>query len=366
MTALATGSALVTLSYRRQPGDPPPSALGTGPAPSAEAATPPPAKAVPPAVKATRPDLLWPRALPARGVVGVVAPGRPVEPARLERGLKALRDRRLRPKLGAHLRASNRGYAGSAAERAGDINALLADESVQAIWCARGGKGCLDVLPLVHWERVRQRRLPLIGYSDVTLLQLAQFNKCRLVAYAGPMVAEEHGFGADGGIDDFTAQDVLRWLRLDPAPTRIEPPPGHRWLVVEPGTAEGTLLGGNLSRVVQALGTSWLPDLAGAVLLLEEVHESAASERAMLRQLADAGVFRRVSGVVLGEFSNRAQTEELHRTVRQCLAGRAIPVLSRAPYGHRLPRSTWPHGARVRLRTSPPGVTLVGGPTKKE
>jgi muramoyltetrapeptide carboxypeptidase len=326
----------------------------------ASAEAPPEAsQSAPPAKEPSAPAAIWPRALPAHGLVGVIAPGRPVETDRLERGLAALRARGLTVKEGAHLRSNNGSYAGSTEQRAADFNAMLADANVAAIWCARGGAGCLELLPRLDWDKVGQRRLPLIGYSDVTLLQLAQFQRCRLIAYSGPMVAEPHGFGADHGIDDHTAADELQWLRLSPPPAAIQPPPRQTWLVVQPGEAHGPLLGGNLSRIVQLLGTPWLPDFKGAVLLLEETHETAGSVRSMLAKLADAGLFRNVNAVVLGDFTDCLPIDELHASVRRALAGRDIPVLSHAPYGHILPRSTWPLGASVRLTTSPPRVAVL-------
>src|SRR3546814_4953233 len=62
------------------------------------------------------------------------------------------------------------GLAGTDAKRAGDINAMFADESVKAVICLRGGSGAARLLPLLDYDAIRANPKVLLGYSDITAL----------------------------------------------------------------------------------------------------------------------------------------------------------------------------------------------------
>jgi muramoyltetrapeptide carboxypeptidase len=103
------------------------------------------------------------------------------------------------------------------------------------------------------------------------------------------------------------------------------------------GVAEGPLLGGNLSIVTRLLGTPWLPELRGAVLLLEDVGERPYRIDRMWTHLRLAGIFERVVGLALGDFAD-CEDPEGDFTLREVLSGLAgetgLPCVAGLPIGH--------------------------------
>jgi muramoyltetrapeptide carboxypeptidase len=131
------------------------------------------------------------------------------------------------------------------------------------------------------------------------------------------------------------------------------------------GVAEGTLLPCNLSLLASLIGTPYLPALGGAILALEEVHETPQSLDRMVTSLRLSGADSGLAGVVLGQFTEclprnpDVTEEEGRRVVREWAASLGVPVLADFPFGHEPLCCTLPFGTRARITLSPPGVELV-------
>ena len=120
------------------------------------------------------------------------------------------------------------------------------------------------------------------------------------------------------------------------------------------GEATGVLLGGCLTLIQATLGTPWSLDTRGAILLLEDVAVKPYQLDRLLLHLAQAGKFRGVRGVVLGDFPESEPPAGSSVTVRDVcrrVFGRmGIPVVFGAAFGHtHRPMLTLPLGVRARL-----------------
>lgn len=258
--------------------------------------------------------------------VGVVAPSGVVQESRLRAGIGVLETLGLRVVVGDSVLARRAYLAGSDAERRADLQRMLDDPGIHAVFCARGGFGSQRLVPSLDLSAVRRAPKPLIGYSDATAL-LAALAGAGVVGIHGPMVAADMARG-------LTARSLghLERLLCDP---------GYRWeaeapVVVRPGRARGRLAGGCLSVLVTLLGTPWAPDLDGSVVFLEDVHEWPYRLDRLLTQLRQSGSLDRVAGVVLS-------TMEACRTldgvcavdvVRDAFADAPYPVALGLPAGH--------------------------------
>jgi muramoyltetrapeptide carboxypeptidase len=123
-----------------------------------------------------------------------------------------------------------------------------------------------------------------------------------------------------------------------------------------PGRAEGHLLGGCLSMVTGLLGTPYFPDFSGAVLFLEDVGEKPYKIDRYLAQLAQAGVFKKISGLILGTFDDcQAEPGEISFSLPEIFmdyfGGAGIPVITDFPYGHIPRKVTMPIGSTARIDT---------------
>ncbi|HEY7575599.1 MAG TPA: LD-carboxypeptidase, partial [Thermoanaerobaculia bacterium] len=241
----------------------------------------------------TPPPIRKPPGIRKGDVVGVVAPAGALTEERLQIGLAILEGWGLVPRIGASVLAREAYLAGADGLRHADLQAVLDDPEVRAVFCARGGYGSQRIVPQLDWQALRRAPKAIIGYSDTTAVLSAAL-AAGVVAVHGPMVADDMAKG-------LTARSVTHLHRLlsDPAYLwEIELP--H---VVRPGRARGRLVGGCLSVLVTLLGTSWAPDTDGAILFLEDVHERPFRLDRLLTQLRQAGKLDRVSGLVFGSMA---------------------------------------------------------------
>lgn len=288
-------------------------------------------------------SVLKPPRLQPGARIAVIAPAGPVTGerlTRLERGIDYLRRRGFQVIEGRSLRRQTGYTAGSDDERLADLNNMLHNAQVDAIFCARGGYGLSRILDKIDYRAVRRRPKILVGYSDVTALQMALFRRTGLVTFAGPMAA------ADLGTQMPETTESSLWQMLTGA---VAHPVVDELKIVAPGIAEGRLLGGCLSVLVTLLGTRFMPNLDGAVLVAEDIGEPLYKIDRYFCQLKNAGLLRRLKGVILGQFTGLKDSPgDLHAVVAGFFQG-DVPIVAGLPFGHEPLKMTIPYGVRVRL-----------------
>ncbi|BBM70195.1 S66 peptidase family protein [Rhodothermus marinus] len=289
--------------------------------------------------------------------VAVVAPASPPDPEKLEAGIRRLEAAGLIVERGRTLSA-HRGYlAGDDRLRADELNHYLQRTDIRAIFCARGGYGCLRLLSLLDYEAAAHAPKLLVGYSDVTALHLALLRHARLPGLSGPMVAIDWPL-----LDDETEQRFWE-LAGGATPDPLPPVGSASPRVLRPGVAEGPLVGGTLSVLVRLVGTPYLPDLTGAILFLEDIGEAPYRIDGMLAQLRLAGVLDRLAGLVLGHFTDCAPAASspslsLDEVLADYFGAAPYPVVTDFPYGHVAAKNTLPVGVRARLVADASGIRL--------
>ena len=296
-------------------------------------------------VRSTR--MIKPKAIGPEAVIGVIAPASPVKEEYVRRGVEELSRRGYRVKLGAHLYSRSRYTAGSAAERLDDLTAVWDDPEVEAIFCARGGYGTMELLSHLSAdpERFRERPKIFLGASDVTALLGFLGAKADLVTFHGPMVAQRIARG------DYDAEGLFGMLASADAPGPVSVPDTE---LLHSGAAEGPLVGGCLSIVASLVGTPYLPAFDGAIVFLEDTHVKPYQIDRMLTQLKLAGHFDRIRGLVFGQMvecdQHPDQGYSLQELLRDLTAPLGVPVLFGFPSGHtRTAAFTLPLGVQVRL-----------------
>jgi muramoyltetrapeptide carboxypeptidase len=287
--------------------------------------------------------MIRPPALKPGSRVALIAPAGPLGEGAVDRAIERIHGWGFEAVPGAHVRKRHGYLSAPDADRAADLNAALADDSVDAVWCLRGGYGVMRILPAIDWSGLRRRPRPVIGFSDNTALHLA-IQRLGIVSFHGPHPAthELTGFSRDG---------LLRALtRADAAGTLPVPDDGARAEAITGGAAEGRLVGGNLSLVAATLGTPYAIDARGAVLFLEEVGEAPYRVDRLVTQLRLAGVLDGVAGIALGGFTETGDDSPgVLDVLRDLLGGLGIPVAHGFPFGHVDDNWTLPMGVRARL-----------------
>lgn len=288
-----------------------------------------------------------PRALPAGSRLRVFAPSSPAEASRAAAGIRELE------RLGYQVLSRPAGkpefyFASSTEDRAAEFRDLVQEQAVDGLVALRGGYGAnymLDTLGAL--EDLRQKCV--LGFSDLTSLQIFLWQNYGWVGFSGPMAAAglDSGAGQPGGYD---RDSLLAALRNT----------GSGWTIalegqtLVPGRSEGVLLGGCLTLVETTLGTPWELDTRGALLLLEDRGMKPWQVDRALMHLKQAGKFSGVHGFLLGDFPECEApvpgSPSVRDVCRRILDPLGVPVLFGAPVGHTArPMLTLPLGVPARL-----------------
>jgi muramoyltetrapeptide carboxypeptidase len=294
--------------------------------------------------------------------IAVVSPAGPSEPARLEGGVQALTHWGYKVKVGKFAPGRQAFFSGSEVERQHDLIAAFKDPSVRAIMCTRGGYGSNRLLSTLPYDLIAEHPKIFIGFSDLTALNWALFKHSGLVTFTGPL-ANEMG----EGLPQMTLEALFR---------QIGPGEFNKSLwrgpltVLRPGKASGPLYPGCLSIIVTLLGTPYLPDLKGAILVLEDIDEKPYQVDRMLWHLKNAGVFDKISALVMGRMikcwpkSRRRSQLTLAEMLLELTASRPLPIYLDLPYGHHPERLTLPVGVRARISPEE-GLILLEDPLRR-
>lgn len=276
--------------------------------------------------------------------VALVAPAGPLrEPSDLDRSIANVRALGWEPVVGDHVLERDGYLAGSDAHRAADLNRFARDDSIDAIWCIRGGYGVMRILELLDYDAWREKPKALIGYSDITALHAAIGQRADLVTFHGPT--------ARGELCEPTRASFVSMVGSRPdAP--LHGISGFK--AINAGRAAGRLVGGNLALVAALVGTPFAWNLDDAILVLEDVSESVYRIDRMLTQLWLSGGLKRVAGLVFGQFTeipDDASNAErpLERLIHEFAERCGVPALVNFPLGHVDHNVTLPLGATARL-----------------
>jgi muramoyltetrapeptide carboxypeptidase len=260
-------------------------------------------------------------------VVRIVAPAGPVREDELEQGLRVLATR-YTPRHDPDVVARAGYLAGDDDRRLRELLSALADPEARGVIALRGGYGTMRLLPALGPALAGLRAVPkvIIGSSDMTALGGVML-RAGLGWVHGPMLRTL------GRTDDASLERLWRVLEdpehVDDAAIALRG--------VLPGVARGPLSGGNLSVLAALCGTPYLPELAGTILLLEDVGERPYRLDRLLTQLLFAGALRGIRGVLLGELTDctgRDGDPAPEDVVVERLRPLGVPIVAGFPAAH--------------------------------
>jgi muramoyltetrapeptide carboxypeptidase len=238
---------------------------------------------------------------------------------------------------------ARQGYlAGSDEQRLRDVNAALANDAVDGIWCLRGGYGSMRILDGLDVGAIRRRPKALIGYSDITALHVALGEAARVVSFHGPT--------ARSPLTEFSRNSLERAVvaQRDPCGAASDA------RTLRTGRAQGRLVGGNLAMLAALCGTRFAPDYTDAILILEDIGEPTYRIDRMLRQLALSGALGRLAGIAYGQFTDGTDPGDetsckLDDVLREAADLAGVPAIAGIPLGHIDNQWTVPLGAMAEL-----------------
>ncbi|MDR9387782.1 MAG: LD-carboxypeptidase [Balneolaceae bacterium] len=283
--------------------------------------------------------------------VAITAPASALAPGdSLDEILPRLRSIDLEPVV--YPSCSGRYYDFSAPDqqRVDELHQAFADPTIEGVMALRGGWGSARLLSMIDFDLLGANPKPLIGYSDITTLQMALYAKTSMGSYHGPTAnAAFPKETADAFWSVVSSKESLDLPLNDPDMNTKQ---GE---AIQSGRGSGRLLGGNLTILCSLLGTQWMPSLDGAILCLEDIGEDVYRIDRLLTQLHLSGALNHLNGLLLGTFVDcepRFTTSpSLTQVIEWVTKEMTYPVWINAPFGHIDKQWTLPMGAMATLDT---------------
>ncbi|MFH1715373.1 MAG: LD-carboxypeptidase [Elusimicrobiota bacterium] len=234
-------------------------------------------------------------------------------------------------------------------ERGEQLNKMFADKDVKAILCAKGGYGTLEILPYLDKTIIRKNPKIFVGYSDISSLLLYLQNIAKFVVFHGPVVSGE----MYKGMNPMTIDCMTRLLTTPLALGSVKFP---KIKVLNPGKATGVLVGGNISVIIETLGTDYEIDTTDKILFLEDIGEESESINNFLTKLKQLGKLKNIKGLILGKMVGCFDEEtDFKDIINKIFSEYNIPIISKFPSGHTRDREdlhmTLPFGISVTMDT---------------
>jgi len=299
--------------------------------------------------------LIKPKPLNPGDKIGVISPSGTIKgiEARFNRGVETLKILGFDVAVGANAFNSLRHMAGTDRERAEDFNRMFADQGIKAVFCSRGGESAMRILEYIDYGLIAGNSKILMGMSDISVLLNAVSRLASLVTFHGPNVSygincEKFGFP---GMVEYSRTSLIESLTGEGFSGEVRYVFEPR--VIREGSAEGRLIGGNLDCIEKLSGTGFEPDFDGAILLLEEIDESASEMERDLMPLKLRGSLSKLNGIVVGHlekcFSSRAEEEFFYQTLAELTEDYGYPVLKIDEFGHHAYNCVLPLGAMAKI-----------------
>lgn len=323
---------------------------------------------------------IMPKRLLPGDEIRVIAPSRSlglISPEVQQVANNRLKNLGLKISFGKHVHERDIFDSSSIQARVHDLHEAFLDAHVAAIITVIGGYNSNQLLRSIDWDIIRANPKILCGFSDITALGNAIFAKTGLVTYSGPHYST---FGQELYFDYtfecfkkclFSSEPFLIhasdawsddcWFQDQQARNLIK---NDGYLLINPGTTTGTLLGGNLCTFNLLQGTEYFPDLHDSVLFLEDDSLagtcSAVEFDRNLQSLIHLPGFEGVRGLVIGRFQKAsAMTNDiLTKIIKTKRELDRMPVVAQVDFGHTDPKITFPIGGEVSVDATDGDIVL--------
>jgi Uncharacterized proteins, homologs of microcin C7 resistance protein MccF len=297
-------------------------------------------------------SLVFPPYLQQGDKVVIVSPSGKMDKFILKEMKKKLEEWKLKPRVSKYAGSSWGKYAGTIKQRTTDFQSALDDKEIKAIFCSRGGYGAVHILDKLDFTRFKEYPKWLIGFSDITALHsLMQYNGyASLHALMGRHLALE--------ADDDPCKTYLKSILFGELPKYTCS--GHK--LNKTGTVKGILRGGNLAVLYGLRGTPYDFPPEGTILFVEDISERPHAVERMIYNLKLGGVLKRLSGIIIGQFTefeeDKSLGKELYHALADVLKECECPICFNFPVGHVVNNLPLICGSEIELKVSRKEVAL--------
>ena len=292
-----------------------------------------------------------PRPLREGDRIALIAPSSPFEVDDFTRMCRILENKGYEIAPGNHIFQQQKYLAGKEAERASDLIEALMDPTIAAIICIRGGYGSGRLLPWLPFAKLQHNTKIFLGYSDITFLHLAFESLMGWVTFHGPnlMDADRLPGKLDRILECLKGERSFVWTL-------------ETGQILPSGAATGKLIGGNLTCLTHMLATPYLPSLEGAILVVEDRGEAPYRIDRMFNQLKLTGVLSRLAALVLGNFKDCGEFDDIAELVLDHAKAFSFPIIAALPFGHAEVNEVIPLGMPFYINTEEQTLAALQSP----
>lgn len=288
-------------------------------------------------------SVIIPKNLVEGDLIQIVSTARFVDHGFIRLGIKKLTEYGFRVELGKNLFKQQAQFAGSDSERLEDINDAIRNPDCRAILCARGGYGSVRIIDGIDMETLAKDPKWIAGYSDVTVILNHIYNRVNLAGLHSTMPIDFHKNSPE-------SLETLVGALSGNAPSYT----ASSHALNRAGTAEGEMIGGNLSILYSMLGSSTQLNTVGKILFIEDLDEYLYHIDRMMMALKRSGMLKNLAGLIIGGMTNMNDNKipfgkTADEIIREHVADYDFPVCFNFPSGHRDDNRTWIHGKKIRL-----------------
>ncbi|MFJ5564168.1 S66 peptidase family protein [Lysinibacillus xylanilyticus] len=285
--------------------------------------------------------------------VGLVALSSQVESEKLGIAIAFLEELGLNYIIGDTIQAKHDYLAGSDEERLADFHEMVRNPEVKAIFCVKGGYGSARIAEKIDYGLLEENPKIFWGFSDLTYLHCAINEYASLVTFHGPLLMSVDR------IDDLSKKMFLQLF----SPMELQFTEDIAPLTtIAPGVARGQIIGGNLRRLVNTLGTKFEVRTEGRILLIEDLGETIPKIDENLQQLKQARKLEQLAGVIIGSFTQtEADEAALMTLMKDYFADLDVPVVAGFKIGHDSTNIAIPLGVDVILDAQEKVLKILPG-----
>lgn len=316
--------------------------------------------------------------------IGLFSPSTPITklcPIRYMRGKSFLESKGFNIKEGSLTYQSDGYRSGTIQERAKELNDLIRDPDVRCIMSTIGGMNSNSLLPYIDYDAFKRDPKIIIGFSDVTAILFAVYQKTGIPTFYGPACVASFGelepfnemhfkYFRDvlmTGDEVYNyekpkvwTEEYIDWETQYTSKKQTD----NDWLTLADGSVTGRLIIGNLNTMTGIMGSPYMIEIKeGDILFIEDSLKDGATEERLFSMLKLNGVFDKIGGLIIGkhELFNDQNTRGHLEILKEVVGEFNIPVLAEVDCSHTHPMFTMRIGSTITLDATHQTIKLLNG-----
>lgn len=295
-------------------------------------------------------NYILPERLKKNSTIAITSPGSPSSMYEIRKSVRFFKSMGYKVLIGDTVKKQQNRYrylSASDNERVDEFMNYILNPDVNAVISARGGYGTMRIIDDIDYNQIRNNPKIIIGFSDITALLHAIYNKSKLITYHGPVASSSFNLFTQNIFNNVLKENKISEFKID------------NYITINPGYFSGKIIAGNLTILTALLGTDYEIDTAGKILFIEEISEHSYEIDRMLNQLLLSDKLDKVSGIIFGKFKNLNSRKPffpnkgftIKEVINQLIKPTGIPCIIGFPFGHTENNFTLPIGINAEFNT---------------